>query len=90
MLVDAANLGEHGRFGRHGCTTVPVVALGAGGKEVATVRWGPNELREAGVSCWMPSRAAKRRVMPMLDRVPAQAGIVVSITMNVGFREYFS
>lgn len=35
MLVGAANLGEHGRFGSDGCTTVPVVALGPDGEEVA-------------------------------------------------------
>jgi hypothetical protein len=49
------------------------------------------ELREAGGSCWIPStRRRQTPVMPMLDRVPAQAGIVDSITMNVGFREYFA
>lgn len=35
MLVGAANLGEHGRFGSDGCTTVPVVALGPDGEVIA-------------------------------------------------------
>jgi len=35
MLIGAANLGAHGRFGEDGCTTVPVVALGPDGEQVA-------------------------------------------------------
>jgi hypothetical protein len=35
MLIGAANLGEHSRVGEDGCTTVPVVALGPQGEEVA-------------------------------------------------------
>jgi len=34
-LVGAANLGEHSRVGEDGCTTVPVVALGPDGEQVA-------------------------------------------------------
>jgi hypothetical protein len=35
MLIGAANLGENSRVGEAGCTTVPVVALGPGGEQVA-------------------------------------------------------
>ena len=35
IVVDAAALGEHSRIGEDGCTTVPVIALGPDGEEVA-------------------------------------------------------
>lgn len=35
IVIDAAALGEHSRVGEDGCTTVPVIALGPNGEEVA-------------------------------------------------------
>jgi len=35
QLIGAANLGEHSLVGEDGCTTVPVVALGPDGEEIA-------------------------------------------------------
>lgn len=35
IVIDAAALGEHSRLGEDGCTTVPVVALGPDGEQVA-------------------------------------------------------
>jgi hypothetical protein len=35
QLIGAANLGEHSLVGENGCTTVPVVAVGPDGEEIA-------------------------------------------------------
>jgi hypothetical protein len=35
ILIAAAALGEHSRLGEDGCTTVPVVALGPDGEQIA-------------------------------------------------------